>query len=228
MMNRRPTAESENRDWDPNAHYQDTKVASEYDAVRFESIAGRVFNKWEQNVIRRAFAGVGAGATIADIPCGTGRLAEPLLAAGYRVHGMDISPQMLDVARQRLLPFGDRFTTEVADVRALDRTHQQYDAALCARVLMHFPLEEQIEFLRGVAKITSGRIVISHSLNSPYQRLRRGVKAALRHPAPARHPVTVAEIDQFLSAAGLRQVRHYRLNPFISEAIYVVCDSLTE
>lgn len=209
-------------DWDANAHYKDDKVAKEYDAVRFSSTAGRVFNNLERSVVVRAFSGIAAGSRIADIPCGTGRLAEPLLEAGYKVHGMDISGQMLSVAAGRLARFGSAFTTEVADAKAMTRAHDQYDAVLCARVLMHFELDEQIEFLRGVTQITRGPIVINHSFSSPYQRFRRGVKRALGHQPPARHPVTRNEIDRLLSACKLREVRHYRLNSLVSEAIYVV------
>lgn len=211
-------------DWDANAHYKDDKVAKEYDAVRFSSTAGRVFNDWEQRTVVAAFAGLPAGARIADIPCGTGRLAEPLLAAGYKVHGMDISKEMLDVASGRLTRFGAAFTTEVADAKTLTRSHDQYDAVLCARVLMHFELDEQIEFLRGVTQITRGPIVINHSFSSPYQRLRRGLKRVLGHQAPARYPVTRAQIDRLLGASGLREARHQRLNAVISEAIYIVAE----
>jgi len=209
-------------DWDANAHYQNDKVAKEYDAVRFSGAAGQVFNDLERRTIVRAFAGVTVGSRIADVPCGTGRLAEPLLAAGYKVHGMDISPQMLSVAAGRLSRFGNAFTTEVADAKAMTRGHDQYDAVLCARVLMHFELDEQIEFLRGVTQITRGPIVITHSFSSPYQRFRRSIKRTLGHQPPARHPVTASEIDRLLEACQLKEARHLRLNALVSEAIYIV------
>ena len=55
-------------------------MATDYDASRFSSLPGRVFNARERRLIVRAFGDTLAGGTIADIPCGTGRLAEPLLA----------------------------------------------------------------------------------------------------------------------------------------------------
>jgi len=137
---------------------------------------------------------------------------------------MDISSQMLGVASGRLARFGNAFTTEVADAKTLTRAHDQYDAVLCARVLMHFELDEQIEFLRGVTQITRGPIVINHSFSSPYQRLRRTVKRVLRHQVPARHPVTRPQIDRLLDACGLRDARHQRLNALVSEAIYIVAE----
>lgn len=209
--------------WDANTHYRDSRVAESYDAIRFSSLPGRVFDSLERRTIRKAVCSfVPRDATIADIPCGTGRLAEPLLDAGYRVHGMDISPEMLNIARNRLRRFGDAFSFEVADAAKLDRSHVQYDAVLCARVLMHFELPEQIEFLRGVAQLTSGVVIVNHSLSAPYQRVRRLLKRLLRHAAPARFPVTSRQIDRLLSQGGLEEVRRYRLNSLISEAIYIV------
>ena len=75
---------------------------------------------------------------------------------------------MLDVARRRRDRFGARFTVQVADVHELAKAeYKRYDAALCARVLMHFPLDEQIEFLKSVAQLTKGPIVLTQSLSSP-------------------------------------------------------------
>lgn len=209
--------------WDANTHYRDQRVARDYDAQRFSSLAGRVFNERERNLIRGIFvASLAPGARIADIPCGTGRLAEPLLDAGFRVHGMDISAQMLEVAGDRLRCFDDRFSTEVADARALAPDHPRYDGVLCARVLMHFPFDEQVEFLRGVATLTHGPIVINHSFSSPYQRLRRRVKSMLGHQPPARFPITQEQIVRLLDACGLRERKRHRLAAPISEAIYLV------
>lgn len=40
------------------------------------------------------------GATLLDLCCGTGLLMQPLLAAGYRLTGLDLSAGMLDIARR--------------------------------------------------------------------------------------------------------------------------------
>ncbi len=214
------------KDWNANTHYQSSDVAEGYDAVRFSSLAGRVFSGWEQSTIVKCFSDLAPGSRIVDIPCGTGRLAEPLLKAGYKVHGMDISQEMLQVAHNRLRSFGDAFSSEVGNAKEMNKSHEQYDAVLCARVLMHFKLEEQIEFLKGVAQLTSGIVVFNQSLSSPYQRTRRGLKKILGHQESARYPVTNAEIKTLLAGASLRQVRRYRLNSIVSEAVYVVCEPI--
>lgn len=59
-------------------------------------------------------------APILEIGCGTGRVMFPLAQAGYRVVGVDESPQMLDIARQRLSAQPDlRCQLIHADARAL-------------------------------------------------------------------------------------------------------------
>ena len=157
------------KSWNPAEYYKNSAVAESYDRQRFASVAGRLFNALEQRLIRKAFKDLPRGATIGDVPCGTGRLAEALLKQGFAVLGIDISPQMLRVAASRLRSFGSRFQMRNYDARQLAGSSLQLDAALCARVLMHFPLEEQIEFLRNVASVTNGPIVFTQGLLTPFQ-----------------------------------------------------------
>ena len=210
--------------WNPDEHYKSHQVAAEYDKRRFSSIPGRVFNYLEKRMIGKCFHGVATIQKIVDVPCGTGRLAEALLAQGYSVHGMDISGEMLLVARQRLSAYGSRFTSEVADVKRLPAEVSMYDGALCARVLMHFPLDQQIEFLTGVARLSRSVVVINHSLDSGYQRLRRRFKRLLGHQASVLYPINRRDITVLLKNAGLREVKRRRLLRMISEAVYIIAE----
>lgn len=206
----------------PSEYYKNATVASEYDRIRFSSLAGRVFNGREKYIIKQCFKDCPRDTIILDLPCGTGRLADALLASGLRVHGADVSAEMLAVAAARLSGYGERFSTEVIDAFAPTGAEPRFDAALCARVLMHFPLETQIKFLRGVVSNTRNTIVLNHCLNSPYQRFRRWVKKLLNHQQPARYPISNNEIKRLLAESGLTEVKRYRMNPLISEAVYVV------
>ena len=210
--------------WNPDEHYKSHHVAVEYDKRRFSSISGRIFNYLEKRMVGKCFREVPKAQRIVDVPCGTGRLAEALLKHGYSVHGIDISEEMLLVAKQRLGAYGPRFTTEVADVKHLPARVALYDGALCARVLMHFPLDQQIEFLTGVARLSRSVVVINHSVDSSYQRLRRRLKRLLGHQASALHPISSKDVRVLLKSAGLREVKRKRLLPIISEALYIVAE----
>ena len=212
--------------WNPDEHYKNRAVAADYDASRFSSISGRVFNFLEKRTVAKCFSRLPKGSTIADAPCGTGRLAGVLLAAGYRVHGFDISEAMLDVARRRLDSHGESFTCEVADMKKHPPGGPMCDGALCARVLMHFPLDGQIEFLTGVANLSRSIVVINQSLDSGYQRFRRRLKRWLGNQPPAGFPISNGDIRLLLEKSGLREVGRHHLLPLVSEAVYIVAEKV--
>lgn len=210
------------KNWNPYQHYKNVETARNYDKERFANLPGRVFDALEKRTLRRAFRDVPGESTVVDVPCGTGRLAEALLGFGYTVTGVDISAEMLEVASEKLQRFGPRFSARVGDARELGNSGKQFDAALCARVLMHFPLNEQVEFLRGVAAATKGTVVFSHSLNTPYQRFRRAIKRLLGHRNPVSFPVSEDELKTLIADAGLREIARYRPMRLLTEGVFVV------
>jgi SAM-dependent methyltransferase len=50
---------------------------------------------------REAWSSYGMPATVVDLGCGTGSLAIPLARSGFHVYGIDLSPDMLSVARSK-------------------------------------------------------------------------------------------------------------------------------
>jgi 2-polyprenyl-3-methyl-5-hydroxy-6-metoxy-1,4-benzoquinol methylase len=214
---------------DPIHHYQNESVAGSYDETRFSSLSGRGFDALEKRFIRKAFRGLDRNSTLIDVPCGTGRLAEALLEEGFQVVGMDISEEMLAQARHKLARFGDRFSCRSVNMLECDSPpNARYDAALCARVLMHFPLEKQVVFLRNVAAMVSGPIVFTQSWVSPYQTMRRSVKRLLRHQAPVRYPLSRADLARLLQGAGLGERRRLRPCPPLTEEMIVIAERLSD
>jgi|SRR6187549_1167615 len=63
----------------------------------------------------RGYGLEGPGAAL-DVGCGTGKAFPPLLERGWDVSGCDISPAMVDIARER---FGSQVRLSVADMRSL-------------------------------------------------------------------------------------------------------------
>ena len=83
--------------------------------------------------------GVAPDASLLDAGCGTGRYAVELAQRGYRVTGLDASPELLDVARQRP---GASAVTFVATDLVRPPAGPRYDAILCRGVLNDL-LEEE-------------------------------------------------------------------------------------
>jgi uncharacterized protein YidB (DUF937 family) len=77
-----------------------------------------------------------------------------------------------------------------------------------------------------VAALSRATVVINHSLDSGYQRLRRRLKHWLGHQPSVNHPVSNAQIKQLLQKSGLREVSRHRLVSLVSEAVYIVAEPL--
>jgi len=96
-------------------------LAPHYDAVTGDGVAEAAFI---HDLIERRH---GRAATLLDLGCGTGGITA-LLAGAYQVSGLDISPGMLAVARERL---PRRTRLYLADMASF-RLDARFDVVLCA------------------------------------------------------------------------------------------------
>jgi SAM-dependent methyltransferase len=81
-------------DAEHSSHFDE--IAGVYD----ESLPPHVVEHYLRKRIAYVF-GLGAAGSVLDVGCGTGTLARRLIAAGYRVTGVDPSEGMLEVMRAR-------------------------------------------------------------------------------------------------------------------------------
>lgn len=101
---------------------------------------------------------VGAQARILEVACGSGRVAIPLLEAGFRVTGLDNSRQMLDLARQKLAAEPEEVQKRgrflEADMRDFDLQNEQYDLIFIAlNSFQHLLTQaDQLSFLRAARR----------------------------------------------------------------------------
>jgi SAM-dependent methyltransferase len=83
--------------------------------------------RYVQSLLRRQ--GVSDGA-ILELGCGTGKHAEQLAQLGFSIHGLDLSPSMVERARQRTpADLASRLQFEVGDARST-RLNRKFDAAI--------------------------------------------------------------------------------------------------
>jgi SAM-dependent methyltransferase len=76
------------------------------------------------------------GAELLDAGCGTGRYAAELARRGYVVHGVDLSPELIDVARESVTGRQISVSFSLGDIRVPPAG--RYDALLCRGVLNDF------------------------------------------------------------------------------------------
>src|SRR5262245_48484257 len=73
----------------------------------------------EQAELIARILGLRAGAEILDVPCGHGRIAVRLAAAGYRVTGLDVTELFLEVAAREAAERGVEVDFVHGDMREL-------------------------------------------------------------------------------------------------------------
>ena len=98
--------------------------------------------------------------SVIEVGCGSGVLAEMLLAAGVQHHGFDISPAAIEKARRRN-PTGDFFVADATDARAYAAF---YDGLVCCEVLEHVEHD-----LAAIERWKAGSLCICSVPNFDYE-----------------------------------------------------------
>jgi ubiquinone/menaquinone biosynthesis C-methylase UbiE len=93
-----------------------------------------------------------------DVGCGTGAFSRLLATRSDRVFGLDLSPGMIDVARQRSGNHSN-VSFEVADVLKMDFPSQEFDYIASINTLHHLPIEEVLLKLRKAMRV-NGKLII--------------------------------------------------------------------
>lgn len=210
--------------FNPQTHYQNEGVARSYDRERFSSIAGRVFQSAEVKTLAKLVRHLPAHASVLDVPCGTGRIAQVLLDWGFRVTAADISQEMIQVARGRITETGRHLPASRGSADALPFAKQSFDAVLSIRFLPHIGTEPRRLMLKEMARVSRRWVFFSNSFSSAWYERRRALKRRLGHQAPTRYPVTEREIGEDLRYAGLKEIARFWTFRFVSEELLLLCE----
>ena len=161
----------------------------------FHEAVGEGYDDWSGAIRRRVAARVvelahpERGERVLDIGCGAGAVTELLVERGAEVIGLDISPQMLDLARRRL---GQRARLMRGPAEALVFADATFSAVTLGDCLVY--LRDPRAGLREARRVLrpGGRFALStprRELSTPAQEL---FFERLRH-LHERHPVEVPQ-----------------------------------
>jgi SAM-dependent methyltransferase len=130
---------------------------SEFDRIAL--LAGD--DRWNQNshyhdfLLRHVPTNCGK---VLEIGCGTGAFSRRLAARSKHVLALDLSPEMIRIARERSLQFAN-IDFEVANVLEWDFPSEHFDCIATVATLHHLPLDLMLSKMRDALK-TNGVLLI--------------------------------------------------------------------
>jgi 2-polyprenyl-6-hydroxyphenyl methylase/3-demethylubiquinone-9 3-methyltransferase len=148
------------------------------------------------------------GGTVLDVGCGTGYLLERLAERAFRGVGIDLSPESVAIAEERLAArgAGERLSVQVGS--AYDPPEGKFDVIALTDVLEH--LEQPRAALRALRdRLAPGGLVVVSAPNRrslPGARrwlAERGVQGVRLSLAPVDHWQTWVDLESHGAAAGL-------------------------
>lgn len=185
--------------------WTDAQLAGLYDAFSFDA-----------DVPLYLELAASAGPRILEVACGSGRLLLPLARAGFEVVGIDASPHMLAIARQKFEREGLRAEVREADMRTFDVLDLgQFDLAIVAVKSFAYLTEradQQACLERIAAHLRPGGLLAIDFLN-PMPDWVGAATGSVRDDLlqrSAEHGLTVSRVESVVSTDLAKQVRVIR------------------
>ena len=127
-------------------YYSKIEVAKTYDEERFTTVAGKMFDALEKNVVISHLPKNREGVKVLDAGAGSGRFTIEMAKRGFEVVSVDYSSAMLDIIKSKIKAFGfeDRVTLSKQDVTNLTFNDEGFDFICCIRVFVNLDTKENI------------------------------------------------------------------------------------
>lgn len=159
------------------------------------------------------------GKTALDYGCGSGENVLLLTIRGASVVGVDISPDLIEIAKQRLSV--NNLTADLRPVSGYDTEmpDASVDVVFCMAVLHHLDLEKARHEILRVLK-PGGVVILREPVRNSktYAALRGLIPFNWHNVSEFEHPLRSEDLDAFAAGMQCEAKRRFRL-PFVNLAI---------
>jgi len=151
------------------------------------------------------------GKTVLDLGCGTGENIVPLVERGARVLGIDISPDLIALAQQRLRDTGLEATLRVGSAYDTGLESGRVDIIFCIALVHHLDIKRvRDEMLRVLPR--GGVVILKEPIRfSKTYAFLRGLLPAQENLSRFEHPMTREEIAAVTEGFEVQEARYFRL-----------------
>lgn len=175
--------------------------AKDYDESRYASEDQKMTDSITKRIVSELVGDV-KNKLILDCGCGTGRFLEFFTKKGSRIIGVDISENMLKIAKGKI----PNVNLSRADIFFLPFKDSTFDVIICSQVLTHLHnYKETLLQMRRVLKDEGVIIIDIRNILFPY-RLFEALKRTIKKPNEEYYPdyVSILRIRKICSEIGLR------------------------
>jgi len=155
-----------------------------------------------------------AGKTVLDLGCGKGENLVPLAERQADVTGIDISPELVCLARRRIDLAGSKARVRIGSAYQTGLPNESVDAIFCITLIHHLEIPRVRDEMWRVLK-PSGFVVVSEPIrfSRTYGALR---KMLPRHKRTSKHehPLDRQELRCLCEGFNTEMIRYFRL-PFV-------------
>ena len=160
------------------------------------------------------------GKRVLDAGCGTGALACELAARGAEVVGIDISPQLIDIARKRMpTDLHDKVTFRAGDM--LDPAWGSFDHIVAMDSMIYYSAADITRILAEISPRLTGNMVFTVAPRTPLLMLmwRAGKLFPRADRSPTMIPHAPATLVKSVTTGTLRDVTRVSSGFYISNAM---------
>ena len=154
-----------------------------------------------------------SGKEILDMGCGEGELSTQLAKLGARVTGVDVSPELIQIAKRRAELDGVWEHTQffVSDILESPLPENRFDIVLCFAVLHHVDIKKVLPLLWASLKPGGMAVLVEPLGLSPFLRKVRKLIPVSTDASPGERPLNRDELNFILQSFGNTRVTYYEL-----------------
>jgi len=151
------------------------------------------------------------GARVLDVGCGTGKFAFRLsgVTRGVKIHGIDISKEMIDKAKSKLRDEPIEF--DVGDVENLPYKSDTFDIITCSNSFHHYPNQKKaVSEMRRVLKKDGKLMIIDGCRDRFLGKIIFGVVQVMEGDV---YHIFERELKDMLMSLGFEKISQRKFNP---------------